>query len=96
MGLWDDIGFPDMPDGAERGSQGKRKYRVIPGVIHHHHIVQNLPLTSKQKFGFGLARTGQSRTFVMKSAGGFAQCGVSPCKLDKLAKKEYEGGQKGH
>ena len=40
-----------------------------------HHIVQNLLLTSKQKFRFGLARPSRARTkqnFSLKSTGGFA------------------------
>ena len=40
---------------------------------------QNLPLTSKQKFRFGLARQGQSATFKLKSTGGFGQRDGSPC-----------------
>ena len=41
--------------------------------------VQNLPLTSKQKFRFVLAWPGQSGPFVLKSTGGFAQTARSPC-----------------
>ena len=43
------------------------------------HVVQNLPLISKQKFCFGLAWPGQSKTFVLKSTGGLWQRDVSPC-----------------
>ena len=50
--------------------QAKGKYRVT------HQVVQNLPLTSKQKFHFGIAASG---TFVLKSMGGFALLDVSPC-----------------
>ena len=45
-------------------------------------LVQNLPLTSKVKFRFGLARPGQARpkrNFTLKSTGGFAQGDGSPC-----------------
>ena len=45
-------------------------------------LVQNLLLTSKQKFRFGLARAGQvgqSGTCVLKSMGGFEQVYLSPC-----------------
>ena len=53
-----------------------------------HLVVQNLPLTSKQKFHFGLAwpghaRPGQNRTYVLKSTGGFAQRDVSPCTVSE-------------
>ena len=44
-------------------------------------LVQNLLLTSKQKFHYGLARLGQNGTFVLKSTGGFAQAARSPCKF---------------
>ena len=55
----------------------KSKYRVTI------QLVQNLPLTSKQKFRVawhGLAWPGQSGTFVLASMGGFAQAEWSPCK----------------
>ena len=56
--------------------QKNKMYRVtIP-------LVQNLLLTSKQKFRFGLARTGQSGTFVLKSTGGFEQVEWSPCSYN--------------
>ena len=47
-------------------------------------LVQNLPLTSKQKFCSCLARPGQARpgqsgTFVLKATGGFEQVELSPC-----------------
>ena len=38
-------------------------------------------MVSKQKFGFGLARPGQNRNFVLRSTGGFVQRDVSPCIL---------------
>ena len=44
-----------------------------------HHVVQNLQLTSKQRFRFGL-----DITFVLKLTGGFGQCDVSPCKLSQV------------
>ena len=49
-----------------------------------HQVVQNLPLTSKHKFRFGLAWLGQSGTFVFKSMGGFAQPDVSPCTSGEI------------
>ena len=46
----------------------------------HSAIVQNLPLTSKQKFHFGLTCPDQAKTeLVLKSTGGFAQAEWSPC-----------------
>ena len=47
-------------------------------------LVQNLPLTLKQKFCFGLARPGQNGTLFVKSTGGFAQGDWSPCKGHQL------------
>ena len=47
-------------------------------------LVQNLPLTSKQKFRFGQpvqAWPGQNGTFVLKSMGGFEQMELSPCTV---------------
>ena len=47
-----------------------------------HHVDSNLPLTSKQKFRFGLARSGLARpirNFVLMSTGGLNQRDVSPC-----------------
>ena len=64
-------------------------------------IVQNLPLTSKLKFRFGLVWPGQNGTFVFKSTGGFAQSDVSPCRTDAGRRKrgmdgrEVERGQEG-
>ena len=58
--------------GTSRGPHTQALYRVT------HHVVQNLPLTSKQKVRFGLDRPCQSDTFVFKSTGGFAQRDVSP------------------
>ena len=44
------------------------------------HLVEpSLPLTSKQKFHFGLSRSGQNERFVLMSTGGLAQPDVSPC-----------------
>ena len=52
-----------------------------------HHVVQNLLLTSKQKFHFGLAWhglawPGQSGTFFLKSTGGLSQAEWSPCTAE--------------
>ena len=47
-----------------------------------HQVVQNLPLTSKHKFWFGLAWLGQNGTFVLKSRGGFAQPDVTPGNVE--------------
>ena len=49
-------------------------------------LVQNLPLTSKHKFCFGLARPGQGGTFVLKSTGVFAHAEWSPCITHQLTK----------
>ena len=49
-----------------------------------YHVGQNLPLTSEQKFRFGLpgqGRPGQNGTCVLKSTGGFGQRDGSPCSL---------------
>ena len=48
-----------------------------------HHVRQNLPLISKQKFRFGLAWPGQSGTLVIMSTGGFDERDVSPCTSSK-------------
>ena len=42
-------------------------------------LVMNLPLNSKQKFRFGLARPGENGTFVLQSTGGSSQAEWSPC-----------------
>ena len=47
-----------------------------------HLVDSNLMLTSKEKFHFGLARSGQAGqygTFVLMSMGGLNQQDVSPC-----------------
>ena len=49
-----------------------RFLRVVKSYRVTIQLVQNLRLTSKQKFRFGLA-------FVLKSTGGFAQAEWSPC-----------------
>ena len=50
--------LPFSPERKERPKicqKNPETYRVI------HHVVSNLPLTSKQEFSFGLARSGQAR-----------------------------------
>ena len=46
--------------------------------------VQNLPLTSKQKFRFALTWPGQGGTFVLNSTGGFAQGEWSPSYVYRI------------
>ena len=48
-----------------------------------HLLVQNLPLTSKAKFRFGLACPVQDKAEIklLKSTGGFAQGDGSPCTV---------------
>ena len=48
-------------------------------------LVQNLPLTSKPKFRFGLARSGQSGIFCLEVNRGFAQAEWSPCTKTQLS-----------
>ena len=65
------------------------------GIYEHtyrvtHHVVQNLLLTSKQKFGFGLAWPGLAKAEldVLKSTGGFGQCDVSPCIIRRFSLRD--------
>ena len=53
------------------------KYRVT------NQVEPNPPLTSKQKFSFGLAWPGQRGTLVFMSTGGLSQPDVSPCMLNE-------------
>ena len=52
-------------------------------------LVTNLPVTSKQKFCFGLAWPSLARpkrNFLLKSAGGFGQRDGSPCTVNVCRK----------
>ena len=73
----DDIHHPNL----SRKNNEKAMYRVTE------QLVQNLLLTSKHKFHFGLAGLGHARpirNFVSKSTGGFAKAALSPCIWKQL------------
>ena len=65
-----------------------------------HNVGQNLPLTSKPMFHFGLAwpglaRPGHKGTYVLKSTGGFGQRDVSPCMFVGLSNPQPKSGWNG-
>ena len=77
-------GAPPREEGqVDKGGEGEalsvETFHLVCQLIHSDiyrvtiPLVQNLPLTSKQKFRFCLAWPGQNGTFVLKSRGGFEQ-----------------------
>ena len=88
------IGVPGMLSSVVMGFRFYRFYCWAKKALKYRVTIQvgpKLPLTSKQKFRFGLTRPGQARpgqsgTIVLKSTGGSVLPEWSPCNCSEIAR----------